>query len=175
MLYFYGMKYPTGLTNLFYKALHFYNKCTGIAKRKVLIKSMRTSVEYNGEKFPQREFYALSRRNKEMASGKVRVGFFQELKYQYCVFSGVFVKSQYRRRHLAEKLVKARLMFCEREKFETVLAFIEPHNKASITLHEKCGFTFLKQETWTSWMKSELERFQKDLIIGVYHIKKPAQ
>ncbi len=176
MLYFYAMKYPKVFTSLFYKVLHFYYKSTGIAERKVLIKSVRSDIEFNGIKLPQREFYALNKNLEEMAWGHVIVGRFQAYKYQYCIFNGTVVKPKFRRRHLAEKLVKARLLFCEKEQFENVIVPVESDNNASIKMLVKCGLQFPPTDSWSDWMRSEAEYLNgRDMLIGLYRIKKPAQ
>ena len=153
--------------------VYFYYHVSGVVDKKVLIKSIRSEVLYNGISLPQREFYALSKSHKKMAWGNVMVGRFQEYKYQYCIFSGTFVKNLYRRRHLAEKLVKARIIFCEKEKFENVIVPFQSVNLALLKLLQKCGFTILKKEEWVQWMKKEASLFKNDMLIAHYIIKKP--
>jgi len=176
MLYFCHMKYPKVLKSIFYKLLQFYYAQTGIARQKVLIKSMRSVTEHDGVKMPQREFFALTKRNKEMAWGSVTVGRFQDYKYQYCIFNGTLVKPWYRRRYLAAKLVQARLIFCEKQNFENVIVPVESDNIASIAMLKKCGFQFLDKAEWSSWMNAEVEYLKgRDLLLGLYRIKKPVQ
>jgi len=167
------MKYIGGLKKLYYRMQYFYYHVSGVANKKVLIKSIRSEVLYGGVSLPQREFYAISKAHKKMAWGNVMVGRFQEYKYQYCIFSGTFVKNLYRRRHLAEKLVKARLVFCEKEKFENVIVPIQSVNLGSLKLFQKCGFTILEKENWTPWMKKEASLFNSDMLMAHYVIKKP--
>lgn len=168
------MKYPNILKRAAFQLLYFYYRVTGIYRRKVLIKSIKTIVQFQGRLFPQREFYALTKRHKEMAYGKVMVGHFQEREFHYCLLTGVYVKPLYRRRGLAGKLLNARIDFCATEGFEFILAPIEYDNYKSILLHEKFGFRMVHKSKWSNWIQSEAITFGRELGFWLYEIKKPA-
>ncbi len=169
------MAYPKFLKQGVFRFLSVFYRLTGIAKRKVLVKSIKTFVEFDGRQFPQREFYALTKHHKEMAHGKVMVGRFQKYQFHYCVLTGVYVKPLYRRRGLAEKLMKARIELCAKEGFANVLSAVELHNSQSIALHEKCGFRRVREEEWPDWMQLEAEVYNIEFGFWLYQIKKPAR
>jgi L-amino acid N-acyltransferase YncA len=168
------MKYPNILKRAAFQLLYLYYRVTGIYRRKVLVKSIKTIVQFQGRLFPQREFYALTKRHKEMAYGKVMVGHFQEREFHYCLLTGVYVKPLYRRRGLAGKLLNARIKFCEKEGFEFILAPIEFNNINSMALHKKCGFKMVNKEDWPMWIQSEASVYNRELTFWLYEIKKPA-
>jgi L-amino acid N-acyltransferase YncA len=136
------MKYPKKIRQLFDSLLYFYHKLTGIYNQKTLIKSIRSEVPIEGRNLAQRDFFAISKRNKTMAEGYVMVGRFQEYKYHYCIFNGTEVKPLYRRRQLGHKLVLARLRFCEKEGFDYVIVPVKATNLASQAMLRKSGFRF---------------------------------
>ncbi len=170
------MRYPKVLKLILSQCLYYYYQTTGIAKQKVVIKSVKSSVNCGGQRYPQREFYALNRSNKEMAWGKVMPGRFEEYRYHYCIFNGTVVRRWYRRRNLGAKLVKARLKFCQKEGFTYVVAPVEAKNHPSIKMLKRCGFEFPAKKDWFHWMQAEIEYLKgDDLRLGLYQIKKPAQ
>ncbi|MCU4157552.1 GNAT family N-acetyltransferase [Carboxylicivirga sp. A043] len=166
------MEYPKLFKKAASQVLYYFYKFSGIAQQKVLVKSIKSEVRFNDKVLPQREFYALSKRGKEMAWGKVVLGRFLEYKYHYCIFNGTVVHPLYRRRNLASKLVKARVDFCRKENFEYLLVPVESTNMASIKTMVNCGFSFPPKSEWTKWMKAELELMQgNDLMVGVIDLK----
>jgi GNAT superfamily N-acetyltransferase len=167
------MEYPRIVKKAASQILYYFYKMTGIAQRKVLVKSIRSEVRFKGISLPQREFYALSKRGKEMAWGKVMLGHFQDYKYQYCIFKGTIVYPQYRRRNLASKLTRARIDFCKKEGFEYVIVPVESANSPSLIMFTRCGFEFTPKEEWTSWMKDEVELMKgDDWLLGIIDLKK---
>ncbi|MBK3517997.1 GNAT family N-acetyltransferase [Carboxylicivirga marina] len=149
------------------QALYYYYKLSGIANKKVMVKSVKSEVSFNHISLPQREFSALSKSGKVMASGKVMLGRFQEYKYHYCILNGTIVLPLYRRRKLASKLVKARILFCRKEGFEVLIVAVEASNTPSLKMLSACGFTFPDKEQWTPWMYKEAQLYkEQDILIG---------
>lgn len=162
------MQYPNFIKKAGSQALYYYYKLSGIAQRKVLVKSVRTEVKFNSMLLPQREFVALNKRGKEMAWSKVLLGRFQEKPYHYCIVNGIAVRALYRRRALGYKLVTANIKFCKKEGFELLIAYVESTNIASLSMFKKCGFKFIPKAEWAGWMKAERDLMNgDDLLLGM--------
>ncbi|GEM_PF-5399888 len=166
------MKHSQFIQKILSPLLYWFYRISGIVNKKVLIKSVRSTITCEGKELPVREFTALSKNGEVMGIGKVRLGLYQEHPYQYCIFNGTAVKNMYRRRHLAQKLTTARLNFCLKEGFENVLVPVESINIASLNMLKKCGFQFMDKSEWTDWMQAEAEYLNNSkLLIGIYRIK----
>ena len=58
------------------------------------------------------------------------------------VLCGLYIKKQYRKLGMAEKLLKIRLELCKRNKnIERVRTYIKTHNTPAISLYKKFGFS----------------------------------
>ncbi len=155
-----------------YRLVYLYYRITGIAKRKVLIKSIKSSLKFHELEIPVREFTALSKRKKPMGDIKVMIGRFEEQAFQYCIMYDLFIPRYYRRRKLAQKLVLSCLKFCEKEQFKNVIAIIKISNEESVALFQKLGFELLIEDKWTRWMKKEVELYNEPAVVALYKTKK---
>lgn len=169
------MNYFRWIINIVYSLVYLYYQITGVAERKVLIKSVKSSIRFHDLEIPVREFTALSKRNKPMGSSKVMIGRFEEEEFQYCVMYDLFIPPLYRRRKLAQKLIKSGMKFCGDEKFGHVIAIIKKSNGVSMSLFQKLGFELLQEDQWTNWMRKEVELYKVPAVVALYEIKKPAQ
>ncbi|WP_430815383.1 GNAT family N-acetyltransferase [Carboxylicivirga sp. RSCT41] len=150
------MEYPELINRVLSHILYHFYRFSGISRQKVLIKSIKTQVSFNGEDLPQREFYALNKKGKTMGLSKVLLGRFQEKPYHYCVVNGIAVRTLYRRRNIGFKLLKANVEFCKKEGFEFIVAYVESSNLASLNTFKKCGFYSLSQKEWSTWVTAEM-------------------
>lgn len=169
------MKYLRRIINFVYRLVYLYYKTAGVAQQKVVIKSVKTSFDFYGLDIPVREFAALSKRSKAMGRSKVMIGRYEEEAYQYCVLYDLFILPFYRRRNLAQKLIRSNQKFTRQEKFRHLIAIIKKSNKVSMTLFQKCGFELLDHDQWTEWMNKEADLYNEPVIVAHYEIKKPAQ
>lgn len=65
-----------------------------------------------------------------------------------CVFSGVaelsvYIKSEYRGKHVGSQLIQATIAEAEKEGFWSLMSMIMETNKSSIALHSKTGFRMI--------------------------------
>ncbi|MCU4164748.1 GNAT family N-acetyltransferase [Carboxylicivirga caseinilyticus] len=150
--------------------IYFYYRISNKANKKVLIKSELGEYKYRNIRVPSRIFTPLTSSKKPMGNLSVMIGIFQEADFQYCLIYDVFVKSIYRRRHIAEKLIISAIKFLRKEKYNSVIAIIRIHNKASIDLFEKMGFEIVKEEDLFSYERKEVLHFKEPVLVARYSI-----
>jgi len=107
-----------------------------------------------------------------MGNLSVMVGRYQEKDFQYCLLYDLHVKSIYRKRHIAEKVVLSAIKFVQREKFTNVIAIIKLANTPSINLFLKMGFQLVNNEELYDYEKKEIEFYKEPVIVARYEINK---
>ena len=56
----------------------------------------------------------------------------------------LYVLKQYRRKHLAEKMMKMAVEICKENQFKTIHLHVSESNKPAVNLYKKLGFSFIE-------------------------------
>lgn len=160
------------LRKVILNSIYTYYKLSNKKAKKVLIKNELSYYKYLNTKLPARIFTPLNSYKCAMGNLSVMVGRYQEKDFQYCLLYDLYVKSIYRERHIAEKVVLSAIKFVQREKFANVIAILKLANTPSLNLFKKMGFQLVNNEELYDYEKKEIEFYKEPVIVARYEINK---